>query len=101
MSPMETEKAGGLSSIFAHSNIYIYRVSQEERTIFWEVIASAILRDRAILEVCLGRPVLSFPPAILRKGRSIFWEVIVSVILSKKIYINMCPIPNGVRDRAI
>jgi hypothetical protein len=32
---------------------------------------------------------------------SIFWEVIVSVILSKKPYMNMCPIPNGFRDRAI
>jgi hypothetical protein len=41
-------------------------------------------RDRAILVVWLGRPVLSFPPARLREGRSIFWEVIVSVILSKK-----------------
>jgi hypothetical protein len=77
----------------------IYRVSQEERTIFWEVIVSVILskklyknvcsipngfRDRAILVVWLGRQVLSFPPALLREGRSIFWEVIVSVILSKK-----------------
>jgi hypothetical protein len=79
--------------------IYIYRVSQEERTIFWEVIVSVILsnklymnmcpipngfRDRAILVVWLERPVLSFPPVLLREGRSIFWEVIVSVILSKK-----------------
>jgi hypothetical protein len=95
----------------------IDRVSQEERTIFWEVIVSVILsknlymnmclipngfRDRAILVVWLGRPVLlSFPPALLREGRSIFWEVIVSVILSKKLYANMCPIPNGFRDRAI
>jgi hypothetical protein len=58
-------------------------------------------RDRAILVVWLGRPVLSFPPALLREGRSIFWEVIVSVILSKKLYMNMCPISNGFRDRAI
>jgi hypothetical protein len=94
----------------------IYRVSQEERTIFWEVIVSAILskklymnmcpipngfRDRAILPVWLGRPVLSFPPALLRKGRSIFREVIVSVILSKKLYKNVCPIPKSFRDRAI
>jgi hypothetical protein len=98
------------------SYIYIYRVFQEERTIFWEVIVSVILskklymnvcpipngfRDRAILVVWLGRPVLSFPPALLREGRSIFWEVIVSVILSKKLYKNVCPIPNGFRDRAI
>jgi hypothetical protein len=27
--------------------------------------------------------------------------VIVSVILSKKLYMNMCPIPIGFRDRAI
>jgi hypothetical protein len=58
-------------------------------------------RDRAILVVWLGRPGLSFPPALLRKGRPIFWEVIVSVILSKKLYMNMCPIPNGFRYRAI
>jgi hypothetical protein len=72
-------------------------VSQEERTIFWEVIVSVILskkiymnmcpiangfRDRAILVVWLGRLVLSFPPALLREGRSIFWEVIVSVMTS-------------------
>jgi hypothetical protein len=77
----------------------IYRVSQEERSIFWEVIVSVILsknlymnmcpipnglRDRAILVVWLGHPVLTFPPALLWEGRSIFWEVIVSVILSKK-----------------
>jgi hypothetical protein len=94
----------------------LYRVSQEERTIFWEVIVSVILskklymnmcpilkgfRDRAILVVWLGRPVLSFPPALLWEGRSIFWEVIVLVILSKKLYTNMCPILNGFRDRAI
>jgi len=33
--------------------------------------------------------------------RSIFWENIVSVILSKNVYMNMCPIPNGFRDRAV
>jgi hypothetical protein len=58
-------------------------------------------RDRATLVVWLGRQVLSFPPALLREERSIFWEVIVSVILSKKLYMNMCPIPNGFRDRVI
>jgi hypothetical protein len=36
-----------------------------------------------------------------QEERTIFWEVIVSVILSKKLYMNMCPIPNGFRDRAI
>jgi hypothetical protein len=51
----------------------------------------------------------SFTAALLRhrvyrvsqEERSIFWEVIVSVILSKKLDMNMCPIPNGFRDRAI
>jgi hypothetical protein len=33
--------------------------------------------------------------------RSIFWDVIVSAILSKKVYMYMCPIPYGFRDRAI
>ena len=32
---------------------------------------------------------------------SILWEVIVSVILSKNVYMNMCTIPNGFRDRAM
>jgi hypothetical protein len=113
-----------LRGIYTYSAIYgqvnvlvsVYRVSQEERTIFWEVIVSVILskkrlmnmcpipngfRDRAILVVWLGRPVLSFPPATGREGRSIFWEVIVSIILSKELYTNVCPIPNGFRDRAI
>jgi hypothetical protein len=30
-----------------------------------------------------------------------FWEVIVSVILSKEVYMYMCPIPRGFRDRAV
>jgi hypothetical protein len=38
---------------------------------------------------------------VSQKERSIFWEVIVPVILSKKSFTNMCPIPNGFRDRAI
>jgi hypothetical protein len=36
---------------------------------------------------------------VSQEERKIFWEVIVSVILSKKLYVNMCPIPNGFRDR--
>jgi len=36
-----------------------------------------------------------------QEERSIFWEVIVSVILSRNVYINMCPFPNGFRDRAV
>jgi hypothetical protein len=38
---------------------------------------------------------------VSQEERSIFWEVIVLVILSKTLYMNMCPIPNGFRDRAI
>jgi hypothetical protein len=38
---------------------------------------------------------------VSQEERSIFWEVIVSVILSKKVYMYMCPILNGFRDRAI
>jgi hypothetical protein len=36
-----------------------------------------------------------------KEERSVFWEVTVSVILSKKVYMYMCSIPNGFRDRAI
>jgi hypothetical protein len=39
---------------------------------------------------------------VSQEGRSIFWEATVSVILSKKkVYMYMCLIPNGFRDRAI
>jgi hypothetical protein len=38
---------------------------------------------------------------VSQEERSIFWEIIVSVILRKKVYMNMCPIPNGFRDRAL
>jgi hypothetical protein len=39
---------------------------------------------------------------MFQKERSVFWEVTVSVILSKKkMYMYMCHIPNGFRDRAI
>jgi hypothetical protein len=36
-----------------------------------------------------------------QEERTIVWEVILSIILSKKLYTNICPIPNGFRDRAI
>jgi hypothetical protein len=37
-----------------------------------------------------------------QEERSIFLEVIISDILRKNcMYIHMCPIPNGFRDRAI
>jgi len=66
--------------------------------------------NKSLFEFTYYRIVLSF--WILIRGfsklyrvsqekRSIFWEVTVSVILSKKRYMNMCPIPNGFRDRAI
>jgi hypothetical protein len=58
-------------------------------------------RDTAILVILLWRPVLSFPPTLLLEGKLLFWEVILSVILSQKLYMNMCPIPNGFRDRAV
>jgi hypothetical protein len=73
----------------------------KQKTLFEHVSYSERFRDRDILVVWLGRPVLSFPPALLREGGSIFWEVMVSVILSKKLYMNMCPIPNGFRVSAL
>jgi hypothetical protein len=36
-----------------------------------------------------------------QEEKSLFWEVIVKVILSRKLYIYMCSIPNGFRDRAM
>jgi len=38
---------------------------------------------------------------VSQEERSVFWDVIVSAILNKNVYMNMCPIPNGFRDRAI
>ena len=57
-------------------------MSQEERSIFWKVIVSVILSKKVYMNMCptpngseiepfdcivvwLGRPVLSFPPALL------------------------------------
>jgi hypothetical protein len=38
---------------------------------------------------------------VSHEERPIFWEVTVSVIRSKrKVYMYMCPVPNGFRDRA-
>jgi hypothetical protein len=39
--------------------------------------------------------------SVFQEERLIFWEVIVSVILSKKVYMYICSIMNGFRDRAI
>jgi hypothetical protein len=38
---------------------------------------------------------------MFQEEMSVFLEVIISVILSKKVYMYMCPIPSGFRDRAI
>jgi hypothetical protein len=38
---------------------------------------------------------------VSQEERSVFWGVMVSVILSKELYTYMCPIPNGLRERAI
>ena len=38
---------------------------------------------------------------VSQEERLIFWEVRAEVILSKNVYMNMCPIPNVFRDRAI
>jgi hypothetical protein len=38
---------------------------------------------------------------VSQKERSIFWDVILSVIQSKNLYMYMCPVPNGFRDRAV
>jgi hypothetical protein len=35
-----------------------------------------------------------------QEERSIYWEVTVSVILSKKLYMYICPIANGFRDKS-
>jgi hypothetical protein len=84
--------------------IYIHRVSEEERTILWEIIASVILsknlymnmcpipngfRDRALLVVWLGRPVLSFPPALLREGRSIY-SIYIYIYIYSFTYSYLC-----------
>jgi hypothetical protein len=38
---------------------------------------------------------------VSQEEMSVFWEVTVSVILSKGVYMYMCPILNGFRDRGI
>jgi hypothetical protein len=63
-----------------HWGALIYRVSQEERSIFWEVIVSVVLRNKVIWTCVLfltvsdiwravfwtWRAIFSFPPAIMR-----------------------------------
>jgi len=48
----------------------------------------------------IGRD-LTYIYRVSQEERSMFWEDIISVILSKNVYMNMCPIPNSFRDRAI
>jgi hypothetical protein len=38
---------------------------------------------------------------VSQEEMSVFWGIIVLVILRKKVRMNMCPIPNGFRERAI
>jgi hypothetical protein len=35
-------------------SLYIYRVSQEERSVFWEVIVSVILSSKVYMYVCIS-----------------------------------------------
>jgi hypothetical protein len=59
---------------------------------------------RGVLQVLTIKPRLDRRWMYYRmsqKKRSIFWTVIVSAILRKNLYMYMCPIPNGFRDRAI
>ena len=51
--------------------------------------------------VCVCMCIYIYIYRVSQEERSIFWEDIVSVILSKNVYMNMCPIPNVFRDRAI
>ncbi|PNF32668.1 hypothetical protein B7P43_G13122 [Cryptotermes secundus] len=53
-------------------------------------------------EVEAEYPYLPYHIAVVsQEEKSVFWEVIISTILSKEVYMYMCPIPNGFRDRAI
>ena len=75
---------------------------------YFKFLGRGLLRNNFIALYCsffsTYGSVFSLMRAIYRvsqEERSIFWEVIISVILSKNVYMNMCPIPNGFRDRAI
>jgi len=60
-----------------------------------------ILKLDSILHCRIESPCLTAVHRVSQEERSIFWEVIVSVILNENIYMSMCPIPNGFRDRDI
>jgi hypothetical protein len=73
----------------------------------WTTVAWILLQSPSrilrIVQVCTAQ---TFPfchnlHRMSQEERSIFWEIIVSVILRKNVCMNMCPIPNGFRDRAI
>jgi hypothetical protein len=93
-----------LPVLLTHSSIYLYHVFN---------IQSAFCRIQ-YLWLCIILTINNyyFPEQYIyiyiyiyiqvsKEEKTIFWEVIVSVILSKKLYMNMCPVPNGFRDRAI
>jgi hypothetical protein len=67
-----------------------------QNKVFWEILG---WRNWGNCHHYSQKPNLPIPSLfrMSQEERSIFWEV----ILSKKVYMYMCPIPNGFRDRAI
>jgi hypothetical protein len=68
-------------------------------SIIWEAAMLVLLMGRFTtyaIEMTLDGMIYR----VSQEERSIFWEVIVSVILSKEVYMYMCRIPNGFRERA-
>jgi hypothetical protein len=71
-------------------------------TIYWDVTPCGPLKvSREPMETEVHPFLSGFLYRVSQEERSIFWEVIVSAIPSKKVYMYMCPIPTGFRDRAI
>jgi hypothetical protein len=56
---------------------------------------------KSFKNIFTDRPIVEDVYSVSQEEISIFWEAIISVILSKKVYMYMCPIPNGFRDRVI
>ena len=80
--------------------------AQNMKTVIsWDLTSYHLWICASKVPVCVGDLVVHISSKqiyrVSQEERSIFWEVIVSVILSKRLYMNMCPIPNGFRDRAI
>jgi uncharacterized membrane-anchored protein len=66
------------------------------------IIINSVLGSAGIVYISMFQDyIYIYIYRVSQEERSVFWEVIVSVILSKKLYMNMCPIPNGFRDRTI